>query len=53
MPNTKPRPPLFVRWLSFEWRQRIALAARDRASEFAEWLCPELKETNEDDDTNG
>lgn len=47
MPNTKPRPPVFVRWLSFEKRELIALWLRDKAAGLAEWICPELKDSEE------
>jgi hypothetical protein len=44
MPNTKPRPSVFVRWLSFDRRHALAMWLRDKAAGLAEWVCPELKE---------
>jgi len=49
MKNTKPRPPIFVAWLSFERREAIAIWLRDKAAWAAEWIAPELHAAEEGD----
>ena len=41
--HSNRKPPAFVRWLSFERRNAIAIWLRDKAEWAAEWICPELK----------
>ncbi len=45
--SSGPKPPVFVRWLPFEWRLKLALKARDWGADLCEWIAPELKERDE------
>jgi hypothetical protein len=44
MPHTAKKPPVLLRWLSFERRHIMAIWLRDKAASLAEWICPEMVE---------
>jgi hypothetical protein len=49
MRPTEKKPPVLLRWLSFERRHAIAVWIRDRAADWAEWICPEIADENQPD----
>lgn len=42
MRNTARKPPILLRWLSPAQRITLAGKVRDKASDVAEWIAPEL-----------
>lgn len=42
MRNTGRKPPILLRWLDAEQRISLAEKVRDKASDVAEWIAPEI-----------